>query len=294
MDQRNKQAIHTDATSNLTFLSELAEEKARFEEERRQRVNNRIDYGTTNKRAARIKKDEASSSHPRTKRQGEEEAPRKKPNNEQKRRLYLKNNDENEEDLRRSKLGLEHKAQKYNQLLQDNSQITEGEETLVDFTKKWAEESRENEFIEVTDEFGRTRQVSIYEAGQTLLPSKEDYKPENVIRGEYMPEYEVDEQRIEDLHRQDEQQAVHYDASKEIRTKGIGFFQFSLDEKERKQQFESLGEIHEDTLHHQPQKMGLDILNERENKLASRRNTLQKHYERTIGEEWIKQQFHGV
>ncbi|EPX72614.1 uncharacterized protein SOCG_00377 [Schizosaccharomyces octosporus yFS286] len=294
MAQSNKQAIQTDATSNLTFLSELAQEKARFEEEKKQRLNKRINYGTTNKRDYGIKKDEPRSNYARVKRHSEEDAPRKKPNNEQKRRFILKNEDENEEDLRKSRLGLERKALKYNQLLNDNSQTAEGEEMLVDFTKKWAEESRENELIEITDEFGRTRQVSIYEAGQALLPSKEEYKPENVIHGEYMPEYKVDEHHIEDLHRRDEQQAVHYDASKEIRTKGIGFFQFSLDENERQQQFESLGRIHEDTVRQQPRKVGLNILKERENKLASRRNTLQKHYERMIGEEWIKQQFNGI
>ncbi|EPY52809.1 fungal protein [Schizosaccharomyces cryophilus OY26] len=292
MDQQKKREIRTDTTSNLTFLGELAEEKARFEEEKKRRVNDGAEYGTTNKRVARIKKDEASSNRQRPKRHNEEEKPRKRSNNEQKRGIHLKNMDDNEEDLRKSRLGLEHKAQKYNQLLQDHGQVADGDEMLVDFTKKWAEEDRENEFIEVTDEFGRTRKVSIYEAGDVLLPSKEDYRPENVIQGEYMPEYKVDEQRIENLHRQDEQQAVHYDSSKEIRTKGIGFFQFSLDESERQQQFESLDKIHEETLQHQARKTGLDILNERADKLAFRRNALQKHYERKIGEEWIRQQFH--
>lgn len=63
--------------------------------------------------------------------------------------------------------------------------------------------------------------------------------------------YEPDRDRATEIEREFAEENnplnVHYDASKEVRAKGAGFFQFSADEETRRQQMEGLKTAREDT-----------------------------------------------
>lgn len=105
--------------------------------------------------------------------------------------------------------------------------------------------------IEYEDEFGRQRTGRRSEVPRHLLPRSEDtelipdddkdviYNPVN-----YFPVFEPSAERVQAV--QDAYSEAnnpissHYDASKEVRAKGAGHYQFSADEETRKQQMEEL------------------------------------------------------
>ncbi|KAI9663345.1 MAG: hypothetical protein M1831_002629 [Alyxoria varia] len=120
------------------------------------------------------------------------------------------------------------------------------------------------ELVEIVDEFGRTRKVSAKEAareqrrrarmerveaeieGARVRPSA----PANVIYGDavqstaYNPDA-VTEAQMEELAKKRDRSATppeasRYDSKSEVRNKGTGFFAFSKDEEERKEQMEEL------------------------------------------------------
>lgn len=72
-----------------------------------------------------------------------------------------------------------------------------------------------------------------------------------MIRGEvnYFPTYQQSEERIAQIQESlvEDPLNVHYDASKEVRAKGAGFYQFSADEEERRRQMEELKKARGDT-----------------------------------------------
>jgi hypothetical protein len=67
----------------------------------------------------------------------------------------------------------------------------------------------------------------------------------------HFPIYEPSEGRVAEVERKfaDENNPlnIHYDASKEVRTKGAGFYQFSADEETRRKQMEELKVTREET-----------------------------------------------
>ncbi|KAK4993664.1 hypothetical protein LTR66_004898 [Elasticomyces elasticus] len=118
------------------------------------------------------------------------------------------------------------------------------------------------ELIEYTDEFGRTRKGTRAEA------AREEYRkrrkvadepdrfsarpaaPTNIIYGDavqsaaFNPDEPLAQQMAELAAKRDRSvtppPASHFDASKEVRTKGVGFFQFSGDAEVRKKEMEAL------------------------------------------------------
>jgi len=150
----------------------------------------------------------------------------------------------------------------------------------VDFDRKWAEQqesgkadsdtsegeddsgSEDNQLIEYIDEFGRTRtgtraQVVREERRKRTVAADEPDRftarptmPTNVIFGDTVQTaaFNPDEtiaQQMADLAAKRDKEATpppdeHFDGKKEIRTKGVGFFQFSGDAEERKKQMEAL------------------------------------------------------
>jgi hypothetical protein len=75
--------------------------------------------------------------------------------------------------------------------------------------------------VEVKDEFGRTKLVPFDEANM----EDEEIEPEAEIRN-----------------------VEHFDASKERRNMGVGFYQLSQDEKVRQSQLEELKSLRDDTI----------------------------------------------
>jgi hypothetical protein len=160
----------------------------------------------------------------------------------------------------------------------DDSKNVE-ERGLVDFDRKWAEsqergdgeaeetssddqQSDDEEIVEYTDEFGRQRTGSKAEAAREerrkrLLAADEPdrftarpVQPANLIYGDTVQTaaFNPDEPvaaRIEELARKRDRsptppEDVHYDASKEVRSKGVGFYSFSKDKESREKEMGAL------------------------------------------------------
>jgi hypothetical protein len=162
------------------------------------------------------------------------------------------------------------------------------EKYAVDFDKKWAEkqeagegddtssgedasESEGEEIVEYIDEFGRNRKGTRAEAAREerrkrgLAADEPDRftarpaMPTNIIYGDtvqaaaFNPEETIAEQMAELAKKRDKSATPppdeHFDGKKEIRTKGVGFFQFSADPEERKKQMETLEKERKETEH---------------------------------------------
>lgn len=178
---------------------------------------------------------------------------------------------------------MEEKARLYAAMKRGDYVPKEGEATpLVDFDRKWAEaqedgknessseddndddddDNVDQEVIEYTDEFGRTRRgtkaemarmerqqrVRAYAAQESETMSARPKAPEKVIYGDAIQSeafHAADEEKMEALARKRDRSMTppemkHYDADSEIRTKGTGFFQFSKDEETRQKEMVSL------------------------------------------------------
>jgi len=151
---------------------------------------------------------------------------------------------------------------------------------LVDFDRKWAEgqalgdrddisseeegADSDGELVEYTDEFGRSRKGTKAEARreerlkkiqENATREQEELSarpnmPEKVIYGDavqsnaFNPDQAIAD-RMADLAKKRDKSATpppdtHFDASAEIRTKGTGFYTFSQDAEQRKQEMEAL------------------------------------------------------
>lgn len=151
---------------------------------------------------------------------------------------------------------------------------------LIEWDRKWAEKKDEGksdsesevdemnpgskEIVEFEDEFGRARTGTVAEKERIerrmrnqLLGAEELERmsarpkmPEGLIFGPtvqteaFMPDEET-ENKMEELARKRDRSATpppasHYDASKEIRSKGVGFYAFSKDEELREQEMRDL------------------------------------------------------
>jgi hypothetical protein len=179
----------------------------------------------------------------------------------------------------RSKRKMEEKARLYAAMKRGDVE-DDAERFAVDFDRKWAEkygdaqsgeeemsdeedeEEGESGMVEYVDEFGRTRQGTRADAVRaerqqrgladmsgdkfTARPSA----PSGVIYGDtiqhqaFNPDMPIAMQMEELARKRDKSLTpppdMHFDASREIRTKGTGFFQFSEDAEERKKQMEEL------------------------------------------------------
>jgi hypothetical protein len=158
---------------------------------------------------------------------------------------------------------------------------------LVDFDRKWAERhpsdrdsssgseseassNNDTEVIEYEDEFGRVRRGTAAEkarmerriargqasAVELEVMSARPRAPEGVIYGdavqtEAFTTADGGERMAELAARRDRSATppdmLHYDASREIRTKGVGFYQFSKTEDDRTREMESLKKEREET-----------------------------------------------
>lgn len=180
---------------------------------------------------------------------------------------------------------MEEKARLYAAMKRGDYVPKEGEAApLVDFDRKWAqaqedgkgdssssedegdydddEDNVDNETVEYTDEYGRTRhgtraevarmkrqqRVRAYAAQEAETMSARPRAPDKVIYGDAIQSEAfraADEDKMEELARKRDRSMTppemkHYDADSEIRTKGTGFFQFSKDEDTRQAEMASL------------------------------------------------------
>ncbi|CAI2184757.1 5149_t:CDS:2 [Funneliformis geosporum] len=165
--------------------------------------------------------------------------------------------------LEASRAAMERKAKLYDHLRKTGiSDDRLAEEVLVDFDRKiWEQPSDdkstenkgkgEDPWVEYVDEFGRTRL-----ARKSQIP-----KIESPVTGPTLPIVEdeliSEETLLEQVRQRWEETAkaelkrgvgpIHYDETKEIRTKGVGFYRFSKDEEERQEQMTALKELRLET-----------------------------------------------
>lgn len=131
------------------------------------------------------------------------------------------------------------------------------------------DDNTDRELVTFTDEFGRTRtgtraekarleraaRARDYSAVELERMSARPKAPDALIYGDAVQAEAFraqDEEKMEALARKRDRSltppaATHYDATREIRTKGVGFFQFSRDEETRKNEMESLAKEREET-----------------------------------------------
>lgn len=154
---------------------------------------------------------------------------------------------------------------------------TTNTEPLIDFDRKWAEnggtlssdsdsepDALPEPEVEYEDEYGRLRrgpkseaermerkkQNRILGASELASMSARPAEPENLIRGPtiqvaaFNPDAETAAEMEELAAKRDRSptppEAVHYEANKEVRSRGTGFYSFSKDEDARKAQMEGL------------------------------------------------------
>ncbi|KAK9477563.1 hypothetical protein V1514DRAFT_333643 [Lipomyces japonicus] len=156
-------------------------------------------------------------------------------------------------------------------------------------------EVSDDDLIEHTDEFGRTRLVSRYkihrfddEHDETIAKVS---RPDKLIYGDKI-QYQAfhgNEDAMRQIFERDDSLVddVHYDASKEIRTKGVGFYDFSQDAESRSKEMEELKNMREETL-----KLLENSKKVRENwklRRENRRKLIDRARQQQYGNSWLSQ-----
>ncbi|KAL2063006.1 hypothetical protein VTL71DRAFT_6078 [Oculimacula yallundae] len=189
--------------------------------------------------------------------------------------------------LHRSKRKMEEKAKIYARMKRGEYEGKDGEENLIDFDRKWADREREGklddssdeiesddgqgEIVDYEDEYGRQRRGTRAEAERMERKKRKQIigaeeldrmsarpaMPGKVIYGDtvqvmaFNPD-EESEKKMEEIARKRDRSltppdAQHYEADKEIRSKGVGFYSFSKDEATRMKEMEALEKEREQT-----------------------------------------------
>ncbi|KAL6299858.1 hypothetical protein BKA93DRAFT_753106 [Sparassis latifolia] len=178
-----------------------------------------------------------------------------------------------------ARANLEHKAHVYEQLRKGKSaglSDAQYDTQLVDFDQKAIDhyesddddvdeslivpKAPENEaddpIVEYEDEFGRVRTARRSEVPREALQRQDEVENNDdpyVIHDpvNHFPIYEPDAERVariaEELAESESAAAAHYDASKEVRATGAGFYQFAGDEETRERQMRELRAAREET-----------------------------------------------
>ncbi|KAI0264490.1 hypothetical protein BC834DRAFT_924681 [Gloeopeniophorella convolvens] len=113
-------------------------------------------------------------------------------------------------------------------------------------------EEDDDPIVEYEDEFGRVRSARRSEIPRHLLPrqqkidDEDEYNPVN-----FFPVYEPSADRVAAIKaaatEENNPLPQHYDASREVRAKGAGFYQFSADDETREKQMEELRQARQKT-----------------------------------------------
>lgn len=220
--------------------------------------------------------------------------------------------------LHRSKRKMQEKAKIYARMKRGEFAAEGDEDGLIDFDRKWVEgggketddssevesDDGQGEMVDYEDEYGRARRGTKAEVERMerkrrnqLLGAEEldrmsarPAMPGNVIYGDTVQTmaFNPDEEKIgkmEELARKRDRsltppEATHYEADKEIRSKGVGFYSFSKDEKTRTKEMENLEKERKDTER---------VRREREDKKEERKREIEER-RRIIGEKRAKKQ----
>ncbi|KAK4495821.1 hypothetical protein PRZ48_013089 [Zasmidium cellare] len=219
----------------------------------------------------------------------------------------------------RSKRKMEEKARLYAAMKRGDLEDAD-ERYAVDFDAKWAEsraqgkeevsddddDDGEAEQIEYVDEFGRTRtgtRLDVLRMKQQAARREEGdpyaarpAAPANVIYGDTIQHeaFDPDEPRaaqMEELAKKRDKSLTpppdeHFDSHKEVRTKGTGFFQFSGDAEERKQQMENLERERLETEKRRKEREGK--MSERKAQIEARRDEIRRKSAKRKADEFLR------
>lgn len=94
-------------------------------------------------------------------------------------------------------------------------------------------------WVEYEDEFGRTRTIR-----KSQLPQQRERSPSQSPSRSPSPPPPMNDDKFEPA---DRASIRHYDSTREVRTRGVGFYQFALDDEERDEQMQRLNEIRQET-----------------------------------------------
>jgi hypothetical protein len=219
--------------------------------------------------------------------------------------------------LHRSKKKLEAKAKIYNRM--KRGEHNEEDDGLIDFDRKWAEKQAEGDLgtssdsegdeddgaiVDFEDEYGRTKRGTKAEAERMerrkrnqLLGAEEldrmsarPAMPSNLIYGDtvqvmaFNPDEPITTKMNELARKRDRSltppDMKHYEADKEIRTKGVGFYSFSKDESLRGEEMQALERERLETER---------VRAEKEEKIAKRKREIEER-RKAIGEKRAKRQ----
>lgn len=175
-------------------------------------------------------------------------------------------------DLERSRKALERKEREYNRMFNKGTDMAltgdAADNLLIDFDRKWAEGHRQDEsssegaggvddrasddeedpFIEVQDEFGRTRRIRKSEALMHERPVLVNARPENLIYGPHLQRFDPDEQKKDAIWAEEEaSKEVHYNPDFEVRQKGAGYINLGRG-KEREARMTELSKARTETI----------------------------------------------
>ncbi|KAH7552550.1 hypothetical protein BM1_08501 [Bipolaris maydis] len=193
--------------------------------------------------------------------------------------------DEDEVAWKRTKRRMEEKARLYDALKRGDVEDVD-EKYGVDFDQKWADkqekgeasasssessddDEEEQELVEYIDEFGRTRKGTRADAAReerrkrTLAADEPDRftarpsMPATLIYGDavqtqaFNPDATIAQQMAELAAKRDKELTpppdLHFDGRAEVRQRGMGFFNFSKDEDERREQMSRMEKEREET-----------------------------------------------
>lgn len=171
-----------------------------------------------------------------------------------------------------------------------------------------SEEEEKQELIEYTDDFGRTRLVtpaqkaklerSRSSAVELTQMSARPAEPEQLIVGDtiqteaFAATVTADRlEAINELAAKRDRSATpppptHYDANWEIRTKGVGFFQFSKDEKKREKEMRALEEERKKT--EEKRKEREEMLEKRKREIEERRKEIKERRAKKMADNFLE------
>ena len=171
-----------------------------------------------------------------------------------------------------------------------------------------SEEEEKEELIEYTDDFGRTRLVtpaqkaklerSRSSAAELVQMAARPAEPEQLIVGDTIQTEAfaatVTADRLETINelaaKRDRSPTppppTHYDANWEIRTKGVGFFQFSKDEKKREEEMRALEEERKKT--EEKRRDREEMLEKRKREIEERRKEIKERRAKKMADNFLE------
>ncbi|KAG9285389.1 hypothetical protein G9A89_010864 [Geosiphon pyriformis] len=201
--------------------------------------------------------------------------------------------------LEASRLALQRKAKLYDRLKKTGIEDEKlAEEILVDFDRKISEQPFDNDldteendddpWVEYIDEYGRTRVTRKSQVPKELSPPPKSLAGDGDGDGDEQPTMMSKDMYMEQERRRWEEEALaeinngplHYDETKEIRTKGVGFYRFSKNEEERQEQMSALKEMRYET--EQKRSLRKNIKDKRKSQLEARMAFIRKKKLKTL------------